>query len=69
MIVTTGKFTDDAYRYSEHVMRSCNLNIILLDEYDLQLVSQDVTKITDILNRKARQAMKLKERSDLYRTQ
>jgi len=66
MIVTTGHFTGDAYNYANHVMKTCNLNVILLNGSELQRVSQDPTDIVDILNGKAEQAMKLKERTDYF---
>lgn len=31
MIVTTGEFTKNAYSYANHVMKTCNLNVILLN--------------------------------------
>lgn len=69
MIVTTGDFTKDGYRYAQHVMKTCNLNVILLNGSDLNRVSRDATEIVTLLNNKAKQAMALKERADYFATQ
>jgi hypothetical protein len=66
MIVTTGDFTKDAYSYAQHVMKTCNLNVILLNGSELERISQDPTDIAAILNSKAEQAMKVKERTDYF---
>ena len=66
MVVTTGSFTRDTYSYVRHVMKSSNLNIILLDRSDLKRICQEPTSIVTILNSKAEQAMKVKERADYF---
>ncbi len=66
MMVTTGDFTRDAYSYAHHVMKTCNLNVILLNGSELEHISRDPTDIVTILNGKAEQAMKLKERTDYF---
>jgi len=66
MIETTGNFTKDAYNYAQHVMRNCNLNVILLNGSELERISEDPTNIVTILNSKAEQAMKVKERTDYF---
>jgi site-specific DNA-methyltransferase (cytosine-N4-specific) len=66
MMVTTGDFTEDAYRYAQHVMKTCNLNVILLNGSELKRISQAPTDIAVILNSKAEQAMKVKERTDYF---
>jgi len=66
MLVTTGDFTEDAYSYVQHVMKTCNLNVILLNGAELRCISQDPTSIVTILNSKAEQAMKVKERTDYF---
>ncbi len=68
LIITTGDFTKDAYSYAQHVMKTCNLNVILLNGSELKLISEDATNIVSILNNKAEQAMKLKERTDYFMT-
>ncbi len=64
MLVTTGDFTRDAYGYANHVMRTSNLNVILLNGSELNRISRDPTEIVAILNSKAERAMKIKERTD-----
>ncbi|MCB9451473.1 MAG: restriction endonuclease [Anaerolineaceae bacterium] len=66
MVVTTGDFTRDAYAYTNHVMKTSNLNIILLNGTDLSRLSTDPTDIVKILNAKAERAMQVKERSDYF---
>ncbi len=69
MLVTTGDFTKDAYDYAHHVMKTCNLNVILLNGTELEYISWDATNIVSVLNRKAEQAMALKERTDYFAAQ
>jgi len=47
-------------------MKTCNLNVILLNGAELRCISQDPTSIVTILNSKAEQAMKVKERTDYF---
>jgi hypothetical protein len=69
MVVTTGNFTRDAYNYANHVMKTCNLNVILLNGSELECISQDPTDIVTILNNKAQQAMQVKARTDYFSAQ
>lgn len=69
MIVTTGDFTKDAYSYAQHVMKTCNLNVILLNGSEIERLSRDPTGIVAILTSKAERAMKLKERTDYFMSQ
>ncbi len=66
MVITTGDFTRDAYNYASHVMKTCNLNVILLNGHELEDISRDPTSIVAVLNSKAEQAMKVKERADYF---
>jgi site-specific DNA-methyltransferase (cytosine-N4-specific) len=69
MIVTTGDFTRDAYSYASHVMKTSNLNVILLNGSELERIGGDPTDIVAILNGKAERVMKLKERIDYFAAQ
>lgn len=69
MMVTTGGFTEKAYQYVNHVLSRNNLNIILLNGAELKQVSQEPACIADILNRKAKLAMKVKHREDYFAEQ
>lgn len=69
MLVTTGNFTSDACGYANHVMKTSNLNVILLNGSDLDLVSQNPMEIVTILNSKAENAMRVKERVDYFKEQ
>jgi len=66
MLVTTGDFTSDAYQYVDHIMKTSNLNVILLNGFELKEISQDPTRVVSLLNRKAKRAMKVKERTDYF---
>lgn len=57
MLVTTGKFTEGAYKYANRVMETSNLNVILIHGSELAEIAQDPTRIIAILNYKAERAM------------
>lgn len=50
-------------------MKTCNLNVILLNGADLERISRDPTSIVAVLNDKAEQAMKIKTRTDYFAAQ
>ena len=64
VVVSTGDFTKDAYSYADHVMRTGNLNVILLNGAELKVISEDPTAIAWILDSKAEKAMAIKQRID-----
>lgn len=64
MVITTGDFTRDAYSYADHVMKTSNLNVILLHGSDLRKVAQEPTRVVALLDMKAERAMQVKERTD-----
>lgn len=66
MVVTTGKFTRDAYNYATHVMRTSNLNVITLNGAELDRLSHDPMSIVELLTSKAQQAMQIKARTDYF---
>ena len=68
MVVATGDFTADAYEFASRVMKASNLNVILLNGAELELISRDPTGIARVLNDKAKDAMKVKERTDYFRS-
>jgi len=61
MVVSTGNISSDARAYSQHVMNSTNLNVILLDSTDLQKIAENPTFIANTLNREAERAMEIKK--------
>jgi hypothetical protein len=67
MLMTTGEFTRDTYSYADHVMRTSNLNIILVNGPDLQKIADEPTKVIALLSSKAERAMQVKERTDYLR--
>lgn len=66
LMVTTGDFTEAAYGYVNHVLSRNNLNVVLLNGSDLEQISREPTRIADILNTRARQAMRVKHREDYF---
>ncbi|MBN1679376.1 MAG: restriction endonuclease [Anaerolineae bacterium] len=67
-IITTSRFTTDAHRYSDHVMRTSNLNIILFDKSDIRKIAENPLDIVHILNQKAENAMLVKARASYDNT-
>jgi site-specific DNA-methyltransferase (cytosine-N4-specific) len=61
MVVSTGDMSNDARRYAQTVMQTCNIDIVLLDSHDLERIAENPTLIGDILNREAKRAMKIKK--------
>ncbi len=60
VIVTTGRIGSEARRYSNKVMVDSNLCFVLIDGADLRKIIDNQTKIIDIFEREAKQAMTLK---------
>jgi site-specific DNA-methyltransferase (cytosine-N4-specific) len=61
MIVTTGRFTRDAFQYAYRMMEVSRYYMILLQSEDLEAIQQDHTNIIQILDRKARRVFAKKE--------
>lgn len=61
IVLTTGTFTSEARKYSNHVMKDSNLCIVLLDGNDINKISENPSVIVDILNRDAKKTMELKK--------
>jgi site-specific DNA-methyltransferase (cytosine-N4-specific) len=66
MLISTGNFTSDAHKYAKHVMKTSNLNVILVNGSDLEKMNDNPTRIAQILNKKAENAMRIKERTDYF---
>jgi len=60
LMVTTGRFSRDALIYADDMMRQTPLNIVTLNGRDLRQLSENPLLIVEILNRKARRVMELK---------
>ncbi len=60
MVVTSGQFSRDARGYANSIMQTTNLNVILLDRSDLSLLSKDLSRIVELLDREARHAVAIK---------
>ena len=61
VVVTTGKFSSEAIRYSNAIMKDSNLCIVLIDKDDIQKISEDPSNIIDIFNKEAKRTMELKK--------
>jgi len=61
MVVSTGRFTEDARQFARFMMEKTNLQIILLDQRDLATLESQPTDIVVILRREAENAMQLKK--------
>ncbi len=61
VIVSTGKIGPEARTFSNRIMRDSNKDIILVDQGDLARIVENPTSIIDILNREAKNAMKIKK--------
>jgi hypothetical protein len=61
MIVSTGSVGGEARKYSQDIMRTTNLNIVLFDRIDLKTISDNPTYIANVLNREAQEAMRIKK--------
>jgi len=61
VIVSTGGIGSEAHRYSQHVMNTSNLDIILIDREDLSRISVNPTSIAHVLEREAKRAMQIKK--------
>jgi Restriction endonuclease len=61
MVVTTSRFARDAVNYANLVTDNSRYYIILLDGDDVQRISEDKSRIVDILNYKARRTFAKRE--------
>ncbi len=61
LMVTTGRFSRDALGYADEMMQLTHLNIVTLDHRDLRVLTESPLKIVEILNKKARKVMELKQ--------
>lgn len=61
VIVSTGEIGPEARRYSQQVMRTSNLDIVLIDSGDLVRIRVTPPYIADVLEREAKRAMQIKK--------
>ncbi|MDI7268100.1 MAG: restriction endonuclease, partial [Myxococcota bacterium] len=66
MVVTTRRFSSDAKRFADSIMKDTNLQVILLDEADLSLVVASPARLAEVLHAQAEHAMEVK---DLHRAE
>ena len=60
VMVTTGSIGPEARRYANRVMADSNLCIAMVDGSDIAAIIANPTLIVEVMNREARQAMRLK---------
>lgn len=61
MVVTTGKFTRDAFQYASRMMEISRYYMILLQQEDIEAIKENKTNITKILDKQARRLFAKKE--------
>jgi hypothetical protein len=61
MVVSTGAIGPEAKKYSSHVMRNSNIDIVLIDRNDLENIKINPSYISDVMTREAKRAMKIKK--------
>jgi hypothetical protein len=61
LVITTGRFSRDALDYADDMMRISHLNIVTLSKHDLSILTKSPLTIVEILNKKARRVMELKQ--------
>lgn len=61
MVVTTSQFAKDAINYANQVSDNSRYYVILLEGEDIERITEDRTRIVDILNLKARRTFAKKE--------
>lgn len=62
LIVSTGQASKSAKTYRDHIVRSTNLNIILLEGHHLKRIIANPAEIVAILNEQAHDALQIKGR-------
>ena len=60
LVVSTGRATRHAQTYRERIVRTSNLNIIVVEGHDLDRIVRDPSAIVEVLNRQAADALRLK---------
>ena len=61
VIITTGIVSSEAKRYSNHIMKNSNLNIVFIEKPDIEQISREPVSIIDIFEREAKNTMRLKK--------
>lgn len=61
VVVGTGDIGNEARKYASRVMSTSNLDVILIDKFDIEAVKSNPTSIVDILMREAKRAMQIKK--------
>jgi DNA modification methylase len=65
LIACTGEASRSAKQFREHIVRTTNLNIILLEGHHLKRIAANPGEIVTILNEQAQDTLKLKGKRDL----
>jgi len=60
VMVSTGEIGSEARKYANKIMSESNLAIVMINGADLRTITATPTRIVDIFEREARQAMTLK---------
>lgn len=60
VVVSTGRMSREARRYSNRVMADSNLCIVLMDQTDIARIEKNPASVVDVFEREAKHAMKVK---------
>ena len=66
VIVTTGRISSGARKYANEIMKTSNLNIVMIDGRDLSWITDNPPAVVDVFKREAEYAMEIKELKDIY---
>lgn len=61
VIVSTGQIGTEARKYATVIMKESNICIVLIDRNDIHAICSNPTSILEVLNREAKNAMKIKK--------
>ena len=61
VVVSTGKISEDARKYSNVVMKDTNLCIVMIDGEDIKKIASNPVDIVDVFEREAKSTMVLKK--------
>lgn len=61
VMVGTGVIGPEARRYAAKIMQDSNLAIVMMDGEDIEDIAEEPPQIVEVLNREAKQTMKLKK--------
>ena len=64
--MTTGRISAPARKYANEIMKTSNLNILMIDGRDLSWITDNPPAVVDVFSREAEHAMEIKVLKDIY---